>query len=169
MKIPVFVSCPTQLNDEQQKSREVVISMLDELQLEPRALGRSDYPKDVPLKEVYAIARHCHGGIILGYEQLYATSGIWKRGTTEERKVSKSNPVCLPTPWNQLESGILFGLGLPILIFKESEVYGGVFDLGTTEIFVHETPPKNPSDKQKQGLKEVFLKWYAEVNRNYYE
>ena len=57
MRLPIFVSSPTQLNSQQEKARKVVLGILDDLQLEPRALGRSDYPKDVPLKEVFAIAR----------------------------------------------------------------------------------------------------------------
>ena len=168
MKIPVFVSCPTQLNNNQNRSRNLIIKILDELRIEPRALGRSDYPKDVPLKEVYAIAKHCHGGVILGYEQFYATAGKWKRGTLEESSISRSAPVAFPSPWNQLESGILFGLRLPLLIFREVEVYGGVFDVGTTEVFVHKMPPPRPSAAKKDELREVFLKWHAEVSRHYY-
>lgn len=168
MRIPVFVSSPTKLNAQQEKSRGVVLEILNELQLEPRALGRSDYPKDVPLKEVYAIARHCHGGVILGYEQFCATSGTWKRGTVEELKVPRSDIVSFPTPWNHLEAGILFGLRLPLLIFREKNVYGGIFDAGTTEVFVHETPPDDPTKTQRDELKEVFLKWYSQVGRSYY-
>jgi len=48
-KIPVFVSCPTSLSDEQEQKRKVIIDILDEFQMEPRALGRGDYPKDFPL------------------------------------------------------------------------------------------------------------------------
>ncbi|MES9903768.1 MAG: hypothetical protein ABW168_13970 [Sedimenticola sp.] len=169
MKIPVFVSSPTQLNPAQQKARNVILKMLDELQMEPRALGRTDYPKDVPLKEVYVIAKHCHGGIILGFEQFQATGGIWKRGTKEEQKIKSSEPVLFPTPWNQLEAGILFGLKLPLLIFREAEVFGGVFDVGTTEVFVHTMPPSRPTKKKLEELKQVFLKWQAEVQRNYHE
>ncbi len=73
MRIPVFVSCPTQLNSGQNRSRNVILEILEGLHIEPRALGRSDYPKDYPLKEVYAIAKHCHGGVILGFEQFQAT------------------------------------------------------------------------------------------------
>ena len=169
MKIPIFLSCPTQLNRKQNASRKVILNGLDELQLEPRALGRSDYPKDVPLKEVYAIAKHCHGGIILGYEQFYSETGAFKRGAKEEVVVNKSTPVFFPTPWNQLEAGILFGLKLPLLIFKEKGIHGGVFDVGTTEVFVHETPSPRPSIKQKKEFKEILLKWHAHVSHHYYE
>ena len=168
MKIPVFLSSPTHLNNDQNKSRNVIIDILEELQIEPRALGRTDYPKDLPLKEVYAIAKHCHGGVILGFEQFQATIGIWKRNTKQEMNISDGKSVSFPTPWNQLEAGILFGLRLPLLIFREKEVYGGVFDVGTSEVFVHEIPPPRPSDDKQRELKEVFLKWHTEVSRHYY-
>ena len=80
MKIPVFVSCPTALSRKQQASRAVLMAFLSELNLEPRSLGRSDYPSELPLREVLVIARHCAGGLILGFEQFHATAGTWKRG-----------------------------------------------------------------------------------------
>lgn len=46
--------------------------------LEPRALGRSDYPTELPLREVLVIAKHCAGGIILGFEQYRSLDGIDK-------------------------------------------------------------------------------------------
>lgn len=169
MKIPVFVSCPTQLNRDQTRARRVVLSLLTDLRLEPRSLGRSDYPKDVPLREVLVIARHCFGGVILGFEQFKATSGAWKPGTKEEHRIPRGHSASFPTPWNQLEAGILFGLRLPLLIFREKEIAGGVFDIGTTEVFVHSMPATRPGEKKRQELKEVFLKWHAEVTKRYYE
>jgi hypothetical protein len=96
--------------------------------LEPRALGRSDYPTELPLREVLVIAKHCAGGIILGFEQYRSLDGIDKPGTGSEARRGPSVP--FPTPWNQLEAGILFGLGLPLLIFRESGISGGIFDAG---------------------------------------
>ena len=58
MRIPVFVSCPTALNPDQDKSRKVILQEMDDLQLEARALGRTDYPAEYPLREVYTIAKH---------------------------------------------------------------------------------------------------------------
>jgi hypothetical protein len=101
--------------------------LLDELNVEPRTLGRSDYPSDLPLREVLAIARHCAGGLILGFEQFRATAGVWKRGvgpTRGERKLSAKELASFPTPWNHLEAGVLFGLGLPLLIFRDPHVSG---------------------------------------------
>ncbi|HYK88583.1 MAG TPA: hypothetical protein VE398_07425 [Acidobacteriota bacterium] len=171
MKIPVFVSCPTALNTAQEAARAVLTQFLDELNLEPRALGRSDYPSELPLREVVVIARHCAGGLILGFEQFQATSGTWKRGVGVkggERRLSPNDAVSFPTPWNHLEAGILFGLGLPLLIFRETDISGGVFDNGVTDVFIHKMPDANITAMERGNLKEVFLKWHGKVSTQYY-
>lgn len=168
-KIPIFVSCPTQLNQEQELKRLVIMKLLEDLQMEPRSLGRSDYPKDYPLKEVYVIAKHCSGGVILGFEQIFVENGIKKRETIEEKQIISSNPMLIPTSWNHLEAGILFGLKLPLLIFKEDGIEGGVFDDGITDVFVHKMPPAKTDKSKYNELKQVFLKWQGEVSTSYYE
>ncbi len=166
MKIPVFVSCPTALNAKQNALRRRVLAQLDRLALEPRALGRSDYPTDYPLREVAVIAKHCSGGVILGFEQFYAPSGTWKRGAKEQTVTKK--PVTLPTSWNHLEAGILFGLKLPLLVFKEPGITGGVFDNGVTDAFVHMMPKPGLSAVEREAFDAVFLKWQAKVRDHYY-
>jgi len=168
-KIPVFVSCPTTLNEEQDKKRNVIIRFLEELQLEDRSLGRSDYPNDYPLKEVYVIAKHCAGGIILGFEQIFVERGIRKRNTEEEKIIQASDNLILPTPWNHLEAGILYGLKLPLLIFKEKDLEGGIFDIGISDVFIHEMPASDIKDEKVNELRQVFLKWFAEVSNHYYK
>lgn len=44
-KIPVFVSCPTTLNPDQELKRTVLVDILENMQMEPRVLGRGDYQK----------------------------------------------------------------------------------------------------------------------------
>jgi hypothetical protein len=168
-KIPVFVSCPSDLSTEQDKMRKVILDILEDLQLEPRALGRSDYPKDYPLKEVFVIARHCFGGIVLGFEQIYVTEGIRKRHTSKSKDITPATPLWLPTPWNHLEAGILFGLKLPLLIFREVGIEGGVFDYGISDAFVHTLPPPEPDKDKMNELKQVFLKWFSLVSNKYHE
>jgi hypothetical protein len=138
---------------------------LDKLQLEPRALGRSDYPTDLHSKKVYVLGTHCSGGVILGFEQATARSVIWKRGTKEQRTARE---VPFPTPWNHLESGILYSLGLPLLVFREPGISGGVFDPGVTDVFVHVMPQPRMTKDNQAALSEVFLKWQARVREHYY-
>jgi hypothetical protein len=165
MKIPIFVSCPTLLNKDQMKAREIIIKIVEELGLEPRALGRTDYPTVFPLKEVLIIARHCSGGIILGFEQFSTNSGVWKKGTEGEKRQEDYIP--FSSPWNQLEAGILFGLGLPLMVFRESTITGGVFDQGVTDVFVQKMPMGKISKENKDALKDAIKNWYGEVNTHY--
>ncbi|MCK6446638.1 MAG: hypothetical protein L6Q99_09625 [Planctomycetes bacterium] len=166
MKIPVFVSCPTSLNAAQDASRKMILRELDRANLEPRALGRSDYPTDLPLREVFLLAKHCSGGVILGFEQIQLQTGIAKRGTPSEKPVTRAVP--FPTPWNQLEAGILFGLQLPLLVFAEDGITGGVFDPGVTDVFIHRMPDPTMSASAKKALAAVFQKWQASVRSHYY-
>lgn len=166
MKIPVFVSCPTALSPSQDACRKLVLRELDHHNLEPRAIGRSDYPTGLALREVIVLARHCSGGVILGFEQFHAPGGIWKRGAKEQRK--QSGAVRLPSPWNHMEAAVLFGLGLPLLVFAEEGIAGGVFDTGVTDAFVAPMPSPGMDADAKRGFKAVFQKWQAGVRSHYY-
>jgi hypothetical protein len=166
MRIPVFVSCPAKLNPTQDAARRLVTRELERVGLEPRSLGRSDYPTELPLREVLIIARHCAGGVILGFSQFRADKGEWKEGTPEKRTITA--PTRFPTAWNHLESGILFTLGMPVLVFCEEGISGGVFDHGVSDVFVHPMPSSNFTPKERKALRAVFLKWHDAVGTFYH-
>jgi hypothetical protein len=62
----------------------------------------------------------------------------------------------------------VFGLGLPLLIFKQEGIGGGVFDPGVTDVFIHTMPPPKSSPEQLRQLREVFLSWQSKVRDHYY-
>ena len=168
MLIPVFVSMPNTLNKMQSEAQRLVLGELGQQGIEARTLGRSDYPTSFPLREVLTLARHCSGGVILGFAQFEATAGTWKKGTPFKSIVSKSKSALFPTPWNQLEAGILFALNVPLLVFREQGVSGGVFDNGVTDLFVHPMPKADLEYSEKKALRAVFQKWTAQVRSHYY-
>lgn len=163
-QIPVFVSAPTDLNHDQQSSYDVILELLQYENFERRALGRSDYPNEFPLKEIYHLARHCSGGIILGYRQMLAPKLLVKPGTPKEKKLTG---VPLPTPWNQLEAGILFSMGLPLMVFREEGISGGVFDNGVTDVFIQRLPVGIVSAEDKDQIKASMQFWAAKVREHY--
>ncbi|MCK1383922.1 hypothetical protein [Bradyrhizobium sp. 21] len=167
MLIPVFVSAPSteNLSPEQKLVYDAVIAALDDLGLEERRLGQSDYPDEAPLKEVIQISRRCSGGIVLGFTQTLVQAGIAKPGV---RDTPLSN-VPMPTPWNHLEAGILFSLRLPVLVFREPGITGGIFDEGVTDVFVHKMPTVADFGKKRSPVRQVLMKWQAKVRGHYYE
>src|SRR5262249_27062792 len=112
-------------------------------------------------------AKHCSGGVILGFEQFFAQSGLWKRNTPDASPLA--SPAPFPTPWNHLEAGILYSLGLPLLVFAEEGVVGGVFDRGVTDVFIHRMPLPTMTSSAKKALSAVFQKWQASVRTHYYQ
>jgi hypothetical protein len=164
MKIPVFVSAPTALSSGQQKSYQTIIRLLDRENLERRALGRTDYPTEYPLKEVYLIARHCSGGVILGFTQSIARQLIVKPKTPNEQKLVN---VKMPTPWNHLEAGILFSLRMPLMVFREDGISGGVFDDGVTDVFVNRLPIGKLDKAWEKQLLPAIQNWVARVREHY--
>jgi len=167
MRIPVFVSSPSHdnLSPSQAVSAEIIHKLVRRYKLEWRALGRSDYPNDTPLKEVLRMVRHCSGGIILGFEQFAAPAGEFRAGSTN---ATPATNVSFPTPWNQLEAGILFSAGLPMMIFREPGIRGGVFDVGNTEVFIHQIPTSKMPKQALDDLDSVFQNWVAKVRAHYY-
>ena len=74
----------------------------------------------------------------------------------------------MPTPWNHLEAGILFNQKLPILIFKEDGINGGVFDIGTPNIFIQRMPIHPLSESAEEDLDTLFQNWASDVKNHYY-
>ena len=60
MRIPVFGSCPSYLNEEQFAAKKIILSELDRVGFEWRSIGQTDYPTQFPLREVFlaVLAKH---------------------------------------------------------------------------------------------------------------
>ena len=175
LRIPVFVSCPSRLSARQKLAAELIASQLENNKLAWRSLGRSDYPYEAPINEVVGMIRHCSGGVILGFTQYEATSVAFvptlddndRASMPTGSEISKSK-MAIPTPWNQLEAGIILAYDLPTIILKEKEIEGGVFDPKSQDLFIGEipNPPLNPSEMDK--LESVFQIWASKVKSHYY-
>ena len=172
MRIPVFVSCPTDLSPNQDGVRKAILNILKDEMLEARALGRTDYPYTLPLAEVCVIAAHCAGGLILGFEQFRATAGTYKYLAQDDTGKSVSRPVKklaqFPTPWNHMEASIMFSLGKPLMIMREQGISGGVFDQGVASTFTHELPNDlNAFSRKRDQIRQVIKTWRSQVFATY--
>ena len=168
MLIPVFVSVPTRLSDKQDMAHRLILRELGHHGVEARTLGQTDYPTSFPLREVLTLAKHCSGGMILGFSQFEATAGAWKKDTPFEVAVDSNKTAQFSTPWNQLEAGILFALDVPLLVFRESAVSGGIFDPGVTDLYVHPMPTPDQEYNENKALRAVLQRWTSQVRAHYY-
>jgi hypothetical protein len=143
----------------------LILGELGRVHLEWRSIGQTDYPLKFPLKEVLTLAKHCAGGVILGFSQFETNSGVRKKGTTAAAKVK--DRIVFPTAWNHLEAGILFSLRKPLLVFREDGIDEGIFDPKGTDMFIHPMPVGKVRGKQRTAFREVLLKFAADVRENY--
>jgi hypothetical protein len=155
----VFVSRPSAVTPAQQRFCDALEDMLAERGCAPRTLGRTDYPNKAPMTAVRELMVECEGAIVLGLRQIEVIDGIVKPGTDEERRV---HGAFHPTAWNQLEAGVGFALDLPLMLIKEAEVEGGVFDAGNTDRFVHQAEMSRDWLRSPRFL-QPFNEWLEEI------
>jgi hypothetical protein len=166
MRYSVFVSTPNCLNQRQTEVYHFFLNELSQNGLEPHTLGQTHQPTQSPLHEVLVLAKHMCGGLILGFEQFCAIDGVSKPGTERQAKIS--DPKYFPSPWNQLEAGILYTLGLPLLILKEASIEGGIFDHGVTRWYTHTLPSGELLEAQKKTIVTIIGDWKAQVREYFY-
>jgi len=186
-RIPVFASMPSKLDARQRASQSFILKRLSDFGLEARTVGYTDPGMFNPLHEVRTLARHCAGGIILGYRQVGAsrakTKGYSIPGDprSEVTDVNLPGPYFAPTPWNQLETGILFGLSLPLFVLREQGIAGGIFDEGASDVLIHSMPmpredwtggsgepPSIDNTEAEHSFDDALMRWQSIVWANYY-
>jgi hypothetical protein len=114
----IFVSMGTPYSDRYLQFRDELETFLrNSCKVDPRIIGKSDYPDGSPLEKVRDVMRDCHGVIVVAYERKYLQAGVEKRGgkapiTLQDRAYT--------TPWNHIESAMAFSLGLPLYVICEN-------------------------------------------------
>lgn len=147
--IPIFVSRPSSLDERQTVVHDLIMEEVRAAGLAPVSIGStsSGYGKSsyqTPLREVLVAAKHCCGGLVLGFR---------------DRRRDDA------TPWNQIEGALMYGLGLPLLVFADPGVSSGVFDPGSHDMFVQPMPLP---DGEIADLRNVIQTWAGHVRSRYY-
>jgi hypothetical protein len=155
-ELSVFVSKPSALNRRQGQFCEQIQAMVRAEGLVPRTVDSTNV---APLMTVKQTLQTCRGALVLGLRQLHVETGVDKAGTKKRRSV---NNEYLPTPWNQIEAGMAFMLGSPVMLIGEADIRGGVFDPGMSDRFVHQAVLSTEWLKSDQ-FGRSFTAWVEEV------
>lgn len=116
MPIDVFVSVGRNLTVEQEEFVKGVEQHLQNNELHNRSVGRTDFSAGQPLECIEQLMHQCSGTVIIALERTHIQNGIERRGTNAENTLSNVN---LPTVWNQIEAGMAYVLGHPLLVIVE--------------------------------------------------
>ncbi len=126
--VTVFVSSPSVVRPADLGIVEAVCVCLVQQEYEPVRVSPDAYHHDRHLFDVRQMMAGCAGVIVIGLPQLELEVGRWRPATAEERVLADT---ILPTPWNDIETGIGVGLGLPVLSIRAGCGPYGVFALSS--------------------------------------
>lgn len=155
--INVFISHPTPYNKHQEIFLSLIESELKKHGLNPTNLGKNNWSFISPLKPIKEIMETCVAAIVIGLERHHSFIGY-------EKEFSKSSKELIhkysSSPWIQIEAGMAYQAGLPILILKEDKVYGeGILDPQISDSFVFEFELKKLQKKISPELEEIIRSW----------
>lgn len=155
--INVFISHPTPYNKYQEGFLLLIDLELKKHGLNPTNLGKNNWSFRSPLQPIKEIMDTCVAAIVIGLERHHSFIGY-------EKEFSKSSKELIhkysSSPWIQIEAGMAYQAGLPILILKEDKVYGeGILDPQISDSFVFEFNLKKLQKKISPELEEIIRSW----------
>ena len=128
MSADVFLSIGRIYTKEQEVFVSAIEDYLRENGLTPRALGRTDFSSQQPLKFIEEVMRECSGTVVIAFERLHIQNAIEFRTGDSEREHSN---VKIPSVWNQIEAGMAYVLGHPLLVIMEKGLKSdGILEFG---------------------------------------
>lgn len=159
--VNVFISHPTPYNDHQEKFLTLINNMLKEHGLNPTNLGKNNWSSRSPLKPIKEIMATCKAAIIIGMERHHSYIGYEKENSKETKEyIHKYSS----SPWIQIEAGMAYQAGLPLMILKERKVFSeGILDSNISEYYVFEFEIEKQYKRLSDELRAIILDWINQI------
>lgn len=113
MRRDVFLSVGATYTSQQEEFVQGLESLLRDLGLNPRCLGRTEWSDEQPLLAIRRMMENCHGVVVLAFERTRIEAGREKPGSANETVLGRCS---LPTVWNQIEASMAYALDKPLLV-----------------------------------------------------
>ena len=155
--INVFISHPTPYNKYQEGFLSLIDFELKKHGLNPMNLGKNNWSFKSPLKPIKEIMDTCVAAIVIGLERHHSFIGYEKEFSKNAKELIHKYS---SSPWIQIEAGMAYQAGLPILILKEDKVYGeGILDPQISDSFVFEFDLKKLQKNISPELEQMISSW----------
>lgn len=159
--INVFISHPSPYNKLQEKFLSLIELELKNQSLNPINLGKKNYNYKSPLKPIKDIMDKCAGAIIIGLERHHSYIGYEREFSAAQKELVHKYT---SSPWIQIEAGMVYQAGLPMLILKENKLHSeGILDPQISDSFVFEFELKKLQKGLSAELKELILSWAKDI------
>lgn len=155
----IFFSMPGKLRIEDSL---MIRSVRDHLQQEGYEVcfyERGEYRMFGQLGNIRTLVQQCDGMIVFGLKQLHIEKATFRPATDECETWSDR---WLPTPWNEIETGMGLMAGMPILLIQDAEIDFGVFDSHISETSLH-VIHADSADFKKFPEHREFISWKSRI------
>ncbi|CAM3692807.1 hypothetical protein MUGA111182_03525 [Mucilaginibacter galii] len=161
--INVFISHPTPYNKQQTVFLSLIDAELRKHGLNPINLGKNNWNFRSPLKPIKEIMDTCAAAIVIGLERHHSYIGYEKEFSKKSKEITHKYS---SSPWIQIEAGMAYQAGLPILILKEEKVFGeGILDPQISDSFVFSFEIKQMQKQIAPELSEMILSWVIHIKQ----
>lgn len=158
----VFISHPTPHNKYQEVFLSLIKSELEKHELYPINLGMNNWSFKSPLQPIKNLIDTCVAAIIIGLERHHCYIGYEKEFTKNSKEIIHKYT---SSPWIQIEAGMAYQAGLPLLILKENKIYSeGIFDPQVSDSFVFDFELRKMQKELTPEIKEIILSWIKHIN-----
>lgn len=146
-KIPVFLSYPKPHMANQEDYIEYLKKYLDHRGFAPRTLGVTDYDIEEPLTAIRRLMLECNGLITIAFRRTLIEKGVHKGNSDNNSDTKEISDIWITSPYCHIEPAMAFQIGLPVLIFRESNVIAdGILERGVSGTYLPEFDLRTPPD-----------------------
>jgi len=167
MNIPIFLSYPKPHTKSQYNFIERLKKGIEERGIVPRTLGVNEYDTESPLKAIRRMMIESNGIITIAFRRTYLESATSRKGAEfQDTKEILCSGNWMTSPWTQIETGMAYQLGLPIVVLREEGVIAeGVLEKGIVGLYMPEFDLSFETDDylESKEWKNIFEKWQGQV------
>src|SRR6185436_4450829 len=116
----VFLSVGATYNTQQEDFVKAFENYLSQNGCERLTVGRGFHTSAQPIVEARNLMQKADGVVVIGFTRQIIERAIEQPGGLKQTSINNRK---IPTIWNQLESAMAFGLGLPLLLIIEEGLY----------------------------------------------
>lgn len=99
--------------------------------------------------------------MIVGLERSHSYIGYEREGGKQSKEILHKYQ---SSPWIQIEAGMAYQAGLPLLILKETKLYSeGILDPGVSEFFIFEFDLNKSYKSLSPELDKVIESWVEDI------
>lgn len=162
--IEVFISHPTPCNNHQTNLLKLIDEKLESIGLTPVNLGKKNWNYKKPLEPIKKLISVCKGALIVGLERHHSLIGYEKEIATDKSEKKELIHKFSSTPWVQIEGGMAYQAGLPLLILKEVKIYPeGILDPNNSDSYIFEFELEKNWRKLSPTMEKIIESWANDI------